>query len=128
MAIARRSVAHVSANPFRQLAAALTVCHLPVSQQVLTKALQLHPNAAGLWSRAAAWELQHNGNAAAARALMQRGLRMARNSPHLWVEYFQLELTYAHRLRARRRILGLGGEGGAHFDAEGSLVSVSAGP
>lgn len=79
--------------------------------QVLTKALQLHPTAAGLWSHAAAWELQHNGNAAAARTLMQRGLRMARASDHLWLEYFRLELTYAQRLATRRRVLGIDGAG-----------------
>ncbi len=78
---------------------------------MLTKALQLHPTAAGLWSHAAAWELQHNGNAGAARTLMQRGLRMARGSDHLWVEYFRLELTYAQRLATRRRVLGIDGNG-----------------
>lgn len=74
---------------------------------MLTKALQLHPTVAGLWSSAAAWELRQNGNAAAARSLMQRGLRMAADSPHLWLEYFRLELTYAARLAARRRVLGV---------------------
>lgn len=59
----------------------LTVCQTQL--QVLTKALQLHPTAAGLWTSAAAWELRQNGNAAAARSLMQRGLRMASDSAHL---------------------------------------------
>lgn len=54
-----------------------------VPTQVLTKALQLHPTAAGLWTAAAAWELRQNGNAAGARSLMQRGLRMASDSTHL---------------------------------------------
>ena len=76
--------------------------------QVLTKALQLHPAASGLWSYAAAWEFEHNSNAAAARTLMQRGLRMCKASQQLWLEYFRMELMYAHKLRARRRILGLG--------------------
>lgn len=75
--------------------------------QVLTKALQLHPAASGLWSYAAAWEFEHNSNAAAARTLMQRGLRMCKGSQQLWLEYFRMELMYAHKLRARRRILGL---------------------
>ena len=43
--------------------------------KVLTKALQLHSGCAALWTYAAAWEFEHNLNAAAARALMQRGLR-----------------------------------------------------
>lgn len=43
--------------------------------QVITKALQLHPREAGLWSYAAAWEFGDNRNAAGARSLMQQGLR-----------------------------------------------------
>ena len=80
---------------------------MAICLQVLTKALQLHPTASGLWSYAAAWEFEHNSNAAAARSLMQRGLRMCRGSQQLWLEYFRMELMYAHKLRARRRILGL---------------------
>ena len=79
--------------------------------QVLTKALQLHPAASGLWSYAAAWEFEHNSNAAAARTLMQRGLRMCKGSQQLWLEYFRMELMFAHKLRSRRRILGLGESG-----------------
>ena len=75
--------------------------------QVLTKALQLHPTASGLWSYAAAWEFEHNSNAAAARNLMQRGLRMCKTSQQLWLEYFRMELMYAHKLAARRRVLGI---------------------
>lgn len=59
--------------------------------RAVTRALQLHPNKPGLWSYAAAWEFEHNGNPAAARALMQRGLRMNRSSRTLWVEYFRRE-------------------------------------
>lgn len=80
----------------------------------LTKALQLHPTAASLWTYAAAWEFEHNLNAAAARALMQRGIRMCKDSaPSLWHEYFRMELLYALRLRERRRVLGIAdGSGG----------------
>ena len=85
---------------------------LPAAQ-VLAKALQLHPTAAGLWSYAAAWEVEHNRNVAAARALMQRGLRMCKGDAQLWVEYFRLELLYAHTLRARRKVLGIDAAQGA---------------
>ena len=85
---------------------------LPAAQ-VLTKALQLHPTASGLWSYAAAWEVEHHRNVAAARALMQRGLRMCRGDAQLWVEYFRLELLYAHTLRARRKVLGIDAAQGA---------------
>lgn len=86
---------------------------------MLTKALQLHPTSAGLWSYAAAWEVEHNRNVAAARALMQRGLRMCKGDAQLWVEYFRLELLYAHTLRARRKVLGIDA-------AQGALHALSA--
>ena len=60
-----------------------------------------------MWSYAGAWEFEHNGNAAAARTLMQRGLRMCKSSQQLWLEYFRMELMYAHKLGARRRLLGI---------------------
>ena len=37
---------------------------------------------------------------------MQRGLRMCKTSQQLWLEYFRMELMYAHKLRTRRRIMG----------------------
>ena len=62
---------------------------------------------------AAAWEFEANANATAARALMQRGLRMCKgDAPGLWHEYFRLELLYALRLRERRRVLGIMDAGG----------------
>ncbi len=51
--------------------------------KVLTKALQLHSGCAALWTYAAAWEFESNLNAAAARALMQRGLRMCKHAPQV---------------------------------------------
>ena len=75
--------------------------------QALTKALQLHPTAAGLWSYAAAWEFQHNRNTNAARSLMQQGLRVCKTDQQLWLEYFCMELTYAQKLRTRQKILGI---------------------
>lgn len=75
--------------------------------RVLLRALQLHPSCAALWTYAAAWEFEHNSNATAARALMQRGLRMCKGIPALWHEYFRMELLYAARLYARREVLGL---------------------
>lgn len=32
------------------------------TSKTLTRALQLHPKEAGLWSYAAAWEFEHNKN------------------------------------------------------------------
>ncbi|KAL3678909.1 hypothetical protein R1sor_021865 [Riccia sorocarpa] len=78
-------------------------------QKVATRCLQLHPNVAGLWIYAAAWEFEHNLNITAARALMQRGLRMCPHSEKLWLEYFRMELTYIQKLKARKVVLGLDG-------------------
>lgn len=68
---------------------------------------------AEVWIYAAAWEFDRNLNVAAARALMQNGLRVCPNSEDLWVEYLRMELTYLNKLKARRVALGEG---------EGSLV------
>lgn len=75
--------------------------------QVVTKALQLHPREASLWIYASQWEFEHNRNAGAARALMQRGLRMCPGNADLWAEYFRLELLFAQTLRTRRKVLGI---------------------
>lgn len=87
--------------------------------RALTKALQLHPTAPSLWTYAAAWEFEHNLNASAARALMQRGLRMCKDTPALWHEYFRMELLYAMRLRERRRVLGIE-DAGVHLSSGGA--------
>lgn len=58
--------------------------------RVAARALQIHPDEPGLWIYAAAWEFEHNANAAAARALMQQGLRMCQDSPKLWTEYLNM--------------------------------------
>ncbi|KAK9868819.1 hypothetical protein WJX84_006213 [Apatococcus fuscideae] len=75
--------------------------------KVLTRALQLHPREPRLWSHAAGFEFEDHHNPAAARLLLQRGLRICPNSTHLWLENFRLELLYAHQLRTRRQVLGL---------------------
>jgi U3 small nucleolar RNA-associated protein 6 len=75
--------------------------------KVVTQALQYHPTAPGLWTFAAAWEFEHNLNAASARSLMQQALRMCKHAEVLWHEYYRMELLYALRLRERRRTLGI---------------------
>ncbi|CAH9079524.1 unnamed protein product [Cuscuta europaea] len=71
-------------------------------KKALIDAIRLHPNVPGLWIYAAAWEFDHNLNAAAARALMQRGFRACSSSEDLWVEYLRMELTYLNKLKARK--------------------------
>ena len=85
---------------FEKVSLKLALCW---SLQVLIKALQLHPTVAGLWSYAAAWEFEHNANAAAARALMQRGLRMCPRSPQVQPRFDHAlhELSLVSRARER---------------------------
>lgn len=52
-------------------------------------------------------EFEHERNMASARALMQQGLRMCKQDETMWVEYFRMELMYVHKLRLRRKVLGL---------------------
>lgn len=75
--------------------------------KVVTKALQRHATTAILWVEAACWEFEHNSNVAAARTLMQQGIRMCKGDESIWVEYYRLELLYVAKLRARREVLGL---------------------
>jgi hypothetical protein len=96
--------------------------------KVLARALQLHPTSPALWTRAAAWEFEHNSNAGAARSLMQRGLRMCKESPGLWHEYFRMELLYALRLRARREVLGIAANGAGEAVGGGGSAGPGPGP
>lgn len=68
--------------------------------------IRFHNKVPGVWVYAAAWEFDHNLNVAAARALMQSGLRMCPNSENLWIEYLRMELTYLNKLKARKVALG----------------------
>ncbi|KAF4372560.1 hypothetical protein F8388_027233 [Cannabis sativa] len=82
-------------------------------KKVLAQAIRFHPKVPGLWIYAAAWEFDHNLNVAAARALMQSGLRVCPTSEELWIEYLRMELTYLNKLKARKVALG---------EDEGTLV------
>ncbi|KAJ7946306.1 U3 small nucleolar RNA-associated protein 6-like protein [Quillaja saponaria] len=75
-------------------------------KRALAKVVRFHPKVPGVWIYAAAWEFDHNLNAAAARVLMQSGLRMCPISEDLWIEYLRMELTYVNKLKARKVALG----------------------
>lgn len=97
--------------------------------RLFARALQLHPRNAGLWIKAASWEMFDAGNSSSARALMQRGLRINPGSRSLLLQYFRLEFCYVQKLAGRREVLGLeggdgdgdgaGGTGGAEVGVEG---------
>lgn len=75
--------------------------------KVYSAALQFHPTNPSLWNLAAVHELEWNGNMTAARALMQRGLRLNSASKSLWLDYFKLELQYLSKIYNRWKILGI---------------------
>ncbi|PWA65497.1 hypothetical protein CTI12_AA332780 [Artemisia annua] len=75
-------------------------------KKVLAQVIRFHPKVPGIWIYAASWQFDHNLNAAAARALMQCGIRYCRTSEALWVEYLRMELTYLNKLSVRRAALG----------------------
>ena len=61
------------------------------------RALKLHPNIIALYVLAAQQELSQ-GSPSAARALLQRGIRLNPNSVDLWVEYTKMELGFVETL------------------------------
>jgi U3 small nucleolar RNA-associated protein 6 len=77
--------------------------------QILTNALRLHPMKSELWTWAAQFAMEENGDMTEARSYMQRGLRFCKNSKSLWLEYCKLELIYIAKIAARRRMLGITG-------------------
>ncbi|VVA99987.1 unnamed protein product [Arabis nemorensis] len=72
-------------------------------KKVLAQVIRFHPKEAGVWIYAAAWDFDRNLNVAAARALMQNGLRVCSNSEDLWVEYLIMELTYLNKLKVHEK-------------------------
>lgn len=75
--------------------------------QTFAQALRLYPLQADLWVRAAYWEYESNHDITAARALMQRGLRILKSDRNLWLHYFRLELLYLKKLSDRLKLMGV---------------------
>ncbi|XP_073309174.1 uncharacterized protein [Primulina huaijiensis] len=75
-------------------------------KKALAQLVRFHPKVPGVWIYAAAWEFDQNLNVAAARSLMQNGLRACPTSEDLWIEYIRMELTYLNKLKARKVALG----------------------
>lgn len=75
-------------------------------KKALAQVMRFHPKVPAVWIYAAAWEFDHNLNVAAARAIMQSGLRACPTSEDLWVEYLRMELTFLNKLKMRKVILG----------------------
>ncbi|KAI9067095.1 hypothetical protein FKP32DRAFT_1564309 [Trametes sanguinea] len=89
--------------------------------RITARALQLHPNVPALYVLAASHELEHL-SPSAARALLQRGLRLNSDSVEMWREYVRMELNFVESLRRRWSVLGidLKGKGKDTGKAKGS--------
>ncbi|KAI0675026.1 U3 small nucleolar RNA-associated protein 6-domain-containing protein [Trametes maxima] len=74
--------------------------------RITARALQLHPNVPALYVLAASHELEHL-SPSAARALLQRGLRLNSGSVEMWREYVRMELNFVESLRRRWSVLGI---------------------
>ncbi|KAF8497669.1 U3 small nucleolar RNA-associated protein 6-domain-containing protein [Gautieria morchelliformis] len=76
--------------------------------RISARALQLHPNEPALYVFAAQHEVD-NLSPPAARALLQRGIRLNKENVPLWTEYVKFELGFVEGLRRRWDVLGVGG-------------------
>ena len=75
-------------------------------KQCPPSALQLHPSVPALYILAASHELEHLAPSAA-RALLQRGIRLNPESIEMWREYVKMELGFVESLRRRWGVLGI---------------------
>jgi U3 small nucleolar RNA-associated protein 6 len=91
--------------------------------RIAARAVQLHPCTPSLYVLAAAHELAHGGMGAA-RILLQRGLRLNKESVEMWREYVRLELGFVEAVRRRWDLLGIGSAGGS---AEADLTTLNQG-
>lgn len=77
-----------------------------MSITLIFRALQLHPNTPALYILAASHELDHL-SPSAARALLQRGIRLNSENVEMWSEYVKMELGFIESLRRRWDVLGI---------------------
>lgn len=75
--------------------------------EILTQALRLRPTEPELWIYAADYALQERGDIVDARSYMQRGIRMCRTHPRVWVQYFRLEMINIWKISTRAAVLGI---------------------
>ena len=72
----------------------------------MCRALQRHPTTPGLYVLAATHELAHGG-VGAARALLQRGIRLCGGEAAVWGAYVGMEMGFVEGLRRRWGVLGI---------------------
>lgn len=74
--------------------------------RIVARATQLHPRAPALYVLAAQHELRHLAPGAA-RALLQRGIRMCGDRVEMWREYVRMEIGFVEAMRRRWGMLGI---------------------
>mmetsp|Transcript_6613 Transcript_6613/g.18684 ORF Transcript_6613/g.18684 Transcript_6613/m.18684 type:complete len:650 (-) Transcript_6613:33-1982(-) len=88
--------------------------------RVLGRAISCQPTNVRLWIMAAKWHYETNKDFGMARTLLQRALRVNKESRLLWTQYFRFELIYRETILARLELLPTprspGGEQGAEGD------------
>jgi U3 small nucleolar RNA-associated protein 6 len=85
--------------------------------RITARALQLHPRTPALYIIAASHELNHM-SPSAARALLQRGLRLNADSIDMWREYVRMEMGFVEGMKRRWTVLGIHEEGHPISEAE----------
>eukprot|EP00299_Pterocystis_sp_00344_P015605 c7803_g1_i2.p1 GENE.c7803_g1_i2~~c7803_g1_i2.p1 ORF type:complete len:587 (+),score=155.28 c7803_g1_i2:206-1966(+) len=90
----------------------IDLCMKSRSRRVLSKvfanALKLFPKDVGFWIYAASYEFEVCLNMNAARAILQRAVRMnGKVSKKIWIEFVRLECLYVLKLQERQKILGV---------------------
>ncbi|PVU97344.1 hypothetical protein BB560_005745 [Smittium megazygosporum] len=73
--------------------------------KLYARAIQNFPNEPDFWVKAALFEFEINNNDGNARRLMQRGIRLNNKNTEMWLEYCKLELSFAEKIKLRRKIL-----------------------
>jgi U3 small nucleolar RNA-associated protein 6 len=75
--------------------------------KILTSLVRMHPTNWQLWSEGAKYSIEVQGDMAAARGYMQRGLRFCPTEKELWLEYATMEMLYIKKTMDSLRVLGV---------------------
>mmetsp|Transcript_19639 Transcript_19639/g.49635 ORF Transcript_19639/g.49635 Transcript_19639/m.49635 type:complete len:650 (+) Transcript_19639:162-2111(+) len=92
-----------------------------VTNKRLGEAMKLYPREVGFWIAAATFHFRVQNDMPSARAVMQTGLRINKESAKLWAEYLRLEALFLYQLRRRRVVLGIDKEDGGTQAADAAI-------
>jgi U3 small nucleolar RNA-associated protein 6 len=80
-------------------------------KELFARCLRLHTTKPEMWIYAASVMFEDVADMMGARSYMQRGLRFCKDNREIWLQFAKLEMIYIEKIAARRRILGLDGQG-----------------